>query len=181
MRLYYRPFLEAIEIEKHLYDTLKTLKDNGYKLGIIANTPYYKEIIMECLEEVGIDHLFDEVILSYDTKLVKPNIDIFEYAMRLFHVEASECVMVGDSLYKDMEPASRLGMKCYWLNKKNDDNYLNVTNMMEIDQLSDLIHELLIEDEGNQETYVEYEEVLPDEEDDDFNVEDYIEEEEDEY
>ena len=175
LRVYFRPFLENIEKEKNLYDTLKTLKDNGYKLAIISNTPYFKEVNEECLEEAGIDGLFDELIFSYDVRVAKPKYEIFEYALRLMNVRADECVMVGDSLLNDMAPASDLGMKCYWLNIKNDDNYLDVKNVTEIDSLSDLVDELLIQDQEEQEVYVEVEEIY--EEDDDFDVNDYLFEE----
>ena len=172
LRVYFRPFLEYVESEKNLYDTLKTLKDNGYKLAIISNTPYFKEVNEECLEEVGIDGLFDELIFSYDVRIAKPKREIFEYALRLMNAKGEECIMVGDSLLNDMAPASDLGMKCYWLNIKNDDNYLDVKNVTEIDSLGDLVDELLTQDEEEQEVYVEVEEIV--EEDDDFDVNDYL-------
>lgn len=171
IRVYFRPHLEYLETEKNLYDTLRTLKDNGYQMAIISNTPYFKEVNMDSIDEVGISNIFDEMIFSYDVGICKPKIDIFEYALRLMKVKAEECVMVGDSLINDMEPASRLGMKCYWLNIKNDDNYLDVKNMTEIDRLSDLVDELLVSDETLQETYVEVEEY---DEEDDFDVNDYL-------
>lgn len=171
IRVYFRPFLENIEKEKNLYDTLKTLKDNGYQLAIISNTPYFKEVNEECLEEAGIDGLFDEIIFSYDVRIAKPKREIFEYALRLLNVKGEECIMVGDSLMNDMAPASDLGMKCFWLNIKNDDNYLNVSNMTEIDRLSDLVEKLLTHDEAPQEAYVEVEEVS---EEDDFDVNEYL-------
>lgn len=171
IRVYFRPFLENIEKEKNLYDTLKTLKDNGYQLAIISNTPYFKEVNEECLEEAGIDGLFDEIIFSYDVRIAKPKREIFEYALRLLKVKGEECVMVGDSLMNDMAPASDLGMKCFWLNIKNDDNYLNVSNMTEIDRLSDLVEKLLKHDEIPEEAYVEVEEVS---EEDDFDVNEYL-------
>ncbi len=173
VRCYFRPFLEKMEKEKHLYDTLKTLKDFGYQLGIIANTPYYKEVMEECLDEAGIADLFDVMVFSYDQHVAKPKKEIFTYALEQIKCRGEEAIMVGDSLFADMAPASKLGMQCFWLNKKLEDNYLDVENVKEIKNLKDLLDELLVIDDDSDdfETLIETENY---DEDDDFDVNDYL-------
>lgn len=173
IRCYFRPCLEKMEKEKHLYDTLKTLKDYGYTLAIIANTPYYKEVMLECLEEAGILDLFDACVFSYDVGMVKPKSEIFTYALDLVKCKGEDAIMVGDSLFADMAPASKLGMQCYWLNKKLEDNYLDVEHLKEIKNIKDLLDELLITD-GDVEDFETFIETENYEEDDDFDVNDYL-------
>ncbi|ERI91697.1 hypothetical protein HMPREF1982_03004 [Clostridiales bacterium oral taxon 876 str. F0540] len=55
------------------------------------------------------------------------------------NVEPCEAVMVGDSLDKDIKPASEIGMKTIWINNKNINNNSRIIPQYEIKLLADLL------------------------------------------
>lgn len=77
-----------------------------YKLGVIANQPHNLD---GRLDKLGILKYFDVVVSSHDVGCVKPDKRIFDLALSRSGAEASECVMVGDRLDNDIEPAKKLG------------------------------------------------------------------------
>ena len=65
--------------------------------------------ILGSLEEYGIRHYFDPIVLSSEYGRRKPDPAIFHYAARLANVPTSECAYVGDRLARDVEGARRTG------------------------------------------------------------------------
>ena len=49
------------------------------------------------LDRFGVSHLVDEVVLSYEVGLIKPDPKIFLTACERLRVDPSEVLMVGDS------------------------------------------------------------------------------------
>jgi putative hydrolase of the HAD superfamily len=58
-----------------------------------------------------LEGLIDVAVSSSQHGYMKPHASIFEAALKLAGVEASESVMVGDSLSQDIEGARRVGMR----------------------------------------------------------------------
>ena len=150
MRAYYQPMMSLIEVEKEAYDVLKTLKDHGYQIAVIANTPYFADLMQECFEFMGLGDCIDKYFFSYDLGVRKPSQEIFEYALRRMGVFANEAIMVGDSLYHDMAPAHLVGMDCIWLTK-DEDNYLEVPLLKKCEKIEEILSVLLVEEEEEDE------------------------------
>ena len=95
-----------------LYDdvavTLQDLAERDLQLGLISNSHRCLESFQEHFE---LDGLIDVAISSSQHGYMKPHPSIFEAALKLAGVAASEAVMVGDSLTQDIEGARRVGMK----------------------------------------------------------------------
>lgn len=108
---------EQIEFFKYLKDKLvvreevvlllKFLKKMGFKLAILSNS---FQIDLKILRDLNLD-LFDQIFLSCDTKILKPDLNAFKKVCNFFNLRPQECLMVGDSYEKDLEPAEKLGMK----------------------------------------------------------------------
>lgn len=102
------------ELEK-LYDNtdlvLKALSEK-YKLGIIANQT---DGLTDRLSSWGILKYFSFVISSWDYKIMKPDMKLFQIAVEQSGCKASETVMVGDRLDNDIFPAKHIGMKTIWI------------------------------------------------------------------
>jgi HAD superfamily hydrolase (TIGR01549 family) len=84
----------------------------GARLGLIANQP------TECrvhLEKLGILAAFEVVLLSEEQGAWKPEPELFRRAQGQAGVAPSECLMVGDRLDNDLEPAAALGMATAWI------------------------------------------------------------------
>ena len=86
---------------------LKTLKDKGLKTAVISNC--FSE---ECapIRNSLIFPLFDEVLLSWEQGVIKPDHKIFELAMGKLGVMAEECLYVGDGGSDELKAAKEVGM-----------------------------------------------------------------------
>lgn len=156
MRAYYQPMMSLIDVKKETYDVLKTLKDHGYEIAVIANTSYFADLMQECFEFVGLGDCIDKYFFSYDLGVRKPSQEIFEYALRRMGVFANEAIMVGDSLYHDMAPAQLVGMDCIWVTEE-EDNYMDVSLLKKCDKIEDILSVLLVEEvEEDEEEYDDY-------------------------
>lgn len=101
-------------LEKLYPETPNVLKKliGKYKLGIIANQSAGTE---ERLVKFGIRDYFDLIISSAEAGVSKPDIRIFEMALRGANCSAQQTCMVGDRLDNDIEPAAGFGMYTVWV------------------------------------------------------------------
>ena len=83
-----------------------------YELGVIANQ---LDGLKERLENFGIRQYFKYVISSWDVKVMKPDVRIFEHALKTANCKAHDAVMIGDRIDNDTAPAQSLGMKAVWI------------------------------------------------------------------
>jgi putative hydrolase of the HAD superfamily len=89
-------------------DVLRALHASGIKIGLISNSHRCLSSFESHFELRG---LFSVALSSVEHGYMKPHRSIFEAALRGAGVEASEAVMVGDSLTHDVDGARRLGMR----------------------------------------------------------------------
>lgn len=83
-----------------------------YKVGIIANQTFGSK---ERLEKMGLLKYIDLVVTSAEEGAAKPDLRIFEIALRKADCKAEETVMVGDRIDNDIVPANKIGMKTVWI------------------------------------------------------------------
>lgn len=88
--------------------TLEELRRKGYKLAILSDAPRIQAWIR--LAAMGIQNKFDFVITFDETKEKKPSKKPFLLALKKLRVSPRECVMVGDSIERDLRTAKKLGM-----------------------------------------------------------------------
>jgi FMN phosphatase YigB (HAD superfamily) len=86
--------------------TLRTIS-KYCEIGIIANQ---SEDVADLIQKSGFDKLFKVQITSFSAKLKKPDLKIFELALKQSGRNAEDCIMVGDRLDTDICPANKLGM-----------------------------------------------------------------------
>lgn len=139
INLFYTDYREQVYFEKDIYDTLKTIKDKGFKIGVISNTCYYDEVMKECFKKASIYDLIDSFTFSYSLRIGKPNKEIFKTAFETMKITPVEAVMVGDNLESDIKPALDLGMKTIWLNHKNNRINSEIVPDIEISCVSELL------------------------------------------
>ncbi len=92
---------------------LKQLKKDGYKVGLITNGGHalqYKK-----LKLTGLLYVFDEIIVSGDVLIDKPDKEIFLMMCEKLGVEPGECVYVGDNPKNDIGGAHNAGYKTIWV------------------------------------------------------------------
>ena len=88
--------------------TLNRLK-RKYKLAILSDAPKIQAWIR--LAAIGIQDKFDLVVTFDETKSKKPSRKPFLYLLKRLKLKPRECLMIGDSLKRDIAPAKKLGFK----------------------------------------------------------------------
>lgn len=96
--------------------TLKKLRKEGYKLFILSNhVPEAREIA----GKLKLDIYFDKMIFSSEYEYEKPNIKIFEYALKECGAKAENSLMIGDNYEADILGALKAGIKGILVRKDN--------------------------------------------------------------
>lgn len=118
---------------------LKTLSQE-YKIGIIANQDFGTE---KRLKNFGIMQYIDIIIASAEEGVAKPDIRIFEIALKRAGCKPEQSVMVGDRIDNDIVPAKKVGMRTIQI-KQGMGKYQKVQNEREspdfsVDNLSELL------------------------------------------
>lgn len=85
-----------------------TLKQSGYRLGVVSNRSHTFHNVLEQLE---IADWFDMTLAAGEIGCWKPNTAIFHHARSFFdNLAAEACVYVGDNYFADGIGAKRAGM-----------------------------------------------------------------------
>lgn len=102
-----------------LHEMLETLKERGYKLGIITNgRDFYQRNKISAL---GISDYFSDIVTSGSVNIKKPDQAIFQIALSKLNSSSERSVFIGDSLKVDVIPAKELGM--YTILKSKDNSF----------------------------------------------------------
>jgi putative hydrolase of the HAD superfamily len=113
------PECKLIEILNYL--------NKKYKLAIITNGSSIMQ--NKKIDALGIRKYFNEIIISNDVGIKKPNKEIFILACDRLKIIPSEVVYIGDNFDIDILGATNAGLKAIWINKfKIDICYENTVN-----------------------------------------------------
>ena len=91
-----------------VFQLLKTLREMGLQTAIISNCSSEE---VNVLKESEIYKYFDEVILSYEVHMKKPDSCIYEEASKRLGVCLGECIFVGDGGSNELVGAKNVRMK----------------------------------------------------------------------
>lgn len=101
----------------HTKEILQYLVDKGYSLHLITNG--FEKTQHSKLKYSGLNIFFKEVITSEGSNSLKPNKEIFEYALKKSGASVKESVMIGDTLDVDILGARNAGMDQVFVNHLN--------------------------------------------------------------
>lgn len=87
---------------------LRTLKERGYRLGIIASQPLGSA---QRLARFGLRDFFEVICASAEEGLDKPDPALYRRALTRAGCTPEEAVMIGDRTDNDVAPAKSLGMQ----------------------------------------------------------------------
>ena len=88
-------------------ETLSTLRETGYKVGLVSNCG---DEVSRLWDSTPLAQLFDAVVLSFEVRLTKPNVRIYQTAARKLGVSAGQCLYVGYGSDGELSGASKAGM-----------------------------------------------------------------------
>jgi HAD superfamily hydrolase (TIGR01509 family) len=101
-------------ITAHSREVLTKLH-NQYPMVLVSN--FYGNI-NTVLREFGLAKYFKDVIESAAVGIRKPDARIFTLGVKSLGLKPEETIVVGDSFYKDIEPAGKLGCHTVWFKGK---------------------------------------------------------------
>jgi len=114
-------FLEILPIKKKLFpyaiEILEYLSSKNYQLHLITNG--FEKTQWSKIKHSGIENYFINVITSETSNSLKPQKEIFEYAMKKSGATLNESIMLGDNLDADILGAINAGMDCVFINHIN--------------------------------------------------------------
>jgi putative hydrolase of the HAD superfamily len=116
------PFRNAVldrppALNPGIADCLKTLKKDGYKIGIISNTGRtWGRALIELQKKYGIQGFFDVLSFSDEIGVRKPNPAIFKKTLDGLKLPAEKVLHIGDNVLDDVSGAKSVGMRAVWYN-----------------------------------------------------------------
>lgn len=117
--------------------TLEKLKEMGYKLGLITNGP--NRVQMKKLEMLELENSFDEIVITGDIGVHKPDPKPFEIMSEKLGIEAEKLIYVGDHPLNDVEGSRRAGYTPVWINATGYWSYPEIARApYEIDTVEEL-------------------------------------------
>ena len=94
-------------ISDDVLPTLNTMKEKGFRLGLITNR---SQSITSLLEELKIGDLFDITLTAGEVGYWKPDPRLFEYAFQILKITPDTAVYVGDNYFADVLGSRAAGL-----------------------------------------------------------------------
>ena len=93
---------------------ITALKESGAKIGIVANQPATS---VDSLKSDHIFELIDFLGISAIVGIEKPDIKIFELAIKGLAIDPANSIHIGNRIDTDVIPAKKLGMRTVWVRR----------------------------------------------------------------
>lgn len=98
-------------------ETLETLRDRGFRLGMISNASSELSGLWAASELAA---LFDAALFSADERMMKPDPRLYLRAAELLGVEPADCLFIGDGAYRELQGAEAVGMTAVLIRVPHD-------------------------------------------------------------
>jgi len=115
---------------------LPLLRERGLKVGVVTNG--LQSDVDEILPKVGLQAFFDVVVVIDTLRRMKPDMEVFRYALKRLGVEASEAVFVGDEMEADYNGAKKAGLTVYLIDRDGKVQDIGVNRISRLDELFEL-------------------------------------------
>lgn len=115
-REYQRVFPMFVQLFDGSEETLRTLRERGYRIGIVTNGPCVQQ--HRKLDVSGLRPLLDTVLVSSHEGVAKPDAELFHRAAARLGLSPAQCVFVGDHPVNDIGGAINAGMKAIFLDTR---------------------------------------------------------------
>lgn len=111
---YAQPMRAGVTASPGAVATLATLREQGYRVGMISNTIWPAELHVEDLAGLGLVSFIEHMDFSGELGFWKPTPAIFQHTLDALGVVPAEAVFVGDNPREDILGAQGMGMRAVW-------------------------------------------------------------------
>lgn len=126
-----------------VFDLLEQLKAMGLKTAIVSNCSSEE---VEVLKESKLYDYFDEIILSYEVHMKKPDTCIYEEAAKRLGVSLGACLFVGDGGSNELFGAKDAGMKpvqAKWYTNQYPTKRENIEDFLRAEEPMNIVNMIL--------------------------------------
>jgi putative hydrolase of the HAD superfamily len=106
LEFWFQKYSELIQISPKMEEIVKRLHRAGYHVSLMSNT---NAIHAKSNELKGFFDLFDNVFLSNELKMRKPDIEKYKYVLKKLNSKPKEAIFIDDKLM-NLVPAVKLGI-----------------------------------------------------------------------
>lgn len=107
-------FLQKKRVFDYTFEILDYLTEKNYSLHLITNG--FEKTQWSKLNNSALAKYFTHVITSETSNSMKPQKEIFEYALKKINGNIEECIMIGDNINADIQGALNAGMDAIFVN-----------------------------------------------------------------
>ena len=111
-------YLDILPNKKNLFpytiEILDYLKNKNYKMHLITNG--FESVQFKKIKNSHLADYFTEVITSEASNSLKPNKEIFDYALKVSNAKLETSIMIGDNEAADIQGAINAGMDSIFVN-----------------------------------------------------------------
>ena len=123
LSIYFETLSNKVYPMPFMKDTILQLYEQKIPMGIISNAQFYTPVIMNYFLENEVDDENEKVkyfdpdlsVYSYQEKIGKPNVALYEKALKAcqekYNLQSHEILFVGNDMLKDIYPAQTVGMR----------------------------------------------------------------------
>jgi HAD superfamily hydrolase (TIGR01549 family) len=133
---FWQIFNHSAVTEPDVYEVL-TILSPSYRLAVITNGLVSAQVPR--MQSVGIDHFFEEIVVSEAIGFAKPSPEIFHHALLKLDLTPAEVLYVGDSLTHDYVGAMQVNIDFCYYNRKNQNLIQEVQPKFMISELLKLV------------------------------------------
>jgi len=119
-------------------EMLPRLKEKGLKTGLVTNG--LQSDTNQILPKVGLQGFFDVIVAADTLRKMKPDAEVFRYALEKMKATPSEAIFVGDEMETDYKGAQTLGLSVFLIDRdgKFQDKSVNrISSLKDLFELSD--------------------------------------------
>ena len=119
---------------------LRELQSRGWRVAILSNTD--ADFLDASMRAIGVEP--DERVVASEIGSYKPAPAHWETFFARTGAERARHVHVGASLFHDVEPSARLGLRCVWVNREGETSDLpRAGELRDLGKLPDLLDRLV--------------------------------------
>ena len=122
---------------KEVLETLKSLKEQGYKLAILSNgTP---NLLNDLVKTNNLENFFDDIFSIEEVGVYKPDMRVYDIPIKKYGIKKNEVIFLSSNTW-DVSGGGNYGYQSIWINRNRDVfDYLDFNPKNQINSLKGLL------------------------------------------